>query len=178
MRIDDLLTEIHHAERHAIHVDAPAHVVYPLARHLDFNESWITRTLFRLRGLPSEDLRLDAMLGAADEPGFAVLDERPDEEFVIGALSRGIQPMAVGDAEGFPTRGEAPGLRIVWNFHVAPDGDGCEVTTITRVQCMGAATRLLFGAYWLVVGPISGWIRREMLPLLTEQAEAAGPRQG
>ena len=175
MRIDDLLTEIPHAERHAIRVEAPAHVVYPLARHLDFNESWITRTLFRLRGLPAEDLRLDAMLGARDEPGFAVLDERPGEEFVIGALSRGLRPLAVGDAAGFPTRGEAPGLRIVWNFHLAPDTDGCEVTTITRVQCMGTTTRWLFGAYWLVVGPFSGWIRREMLRLLKKQAEATGP---
>ena len=111
----------------------------------------------------------------ADHTLLAVLDERPDEEFVIGALSRGIQPLAVGDAEGFPTRGGAPGLRIVWNFHVAPDGDGCEVTTITRVQCLGTTTRWLFAAYWLVVGPFSGWIRREMLRLLKKQAEAAAP---
>lgn len=172
MRIDALLTEFHHAERHAIHVDAPAEAIYPLARHLDFNDSRSTRALFRLRGLPSEDLRLDAMLGPPEEPGFAILDEIPGQEFVIGALSRGIRPRAVGDAQGFPTRGEAPGLRIVWNFHLAPVGEGCEVTTITRVQCMGTATRVLFGAYWLVVGPFSGWIRREMLRLLKTQAEA------
>ena len=175
MRIDSYLRAPHHAERHSIAIGAPPECVYPLARHLDFNDSRVTRWLFRLRGMPADDLRIDAMLSPAGTAGFTILEERPPEEFVIGVMARGTRAEAIPDGEAFRRFRPASGLRIAWNFAIAPAPGGCKVTTITRVECFGAAVRTLFALYWLVIRPFSGWIRREMLRLLKQQAESSAP---
>ncbi len=169
MRIDAYLPEFTFSERHIIQVDAPPARVYPVARHLDFNDSRIIRALFRMRGLPAEDLRLDSLLG--DRPGFAILEERPPEEFVIGLMAEGTRRIKIESAEAFHAFAPAQGLRIAWNFHLRPVEDGTLVSTQTRVQCLGATTRRLFRLYWLVIRPFSGWIRLEMLRILKRQAE-------
>jgi hypothetical protein len=46
-----------------------------------------------------------------------------------------------------------------------------ELSTETRVQCADAATRRRFRVYWAIVGPASGWIRREILRLIRRTAE-------
>lgn len=170
MNLDHHLPCFDFAERHAARVGAPIEQVYPIARHLDFNASWTTRTLFRLRGLPTADLRLDAML--ADGPGFAIIEERPPQELLIGLMSRGARPVAIESAEAFRAFAPEQGLKIAWNFFLTPAEGGTEVSTETRVQCLGTATRRLFRLYWLAIRPFSGWIRREMLRILKRQAEA------
>lgn len=171
MRIDAFLPQFTVSERHELRVAAPPARVYPIARHLDFNDSRITRTLFRMRGLPAGDLRLDVLLGSG--PGFAILEERPPEEFVIGLISCGTRPIKIESAETFHAFAPAQGLRIAWNFHLRPVEDGTLVSTQTRVQCFGTATRRLFRLYWLAIRPFSGWIRLEMLRTLKGQAETS-----
>lgn len=170
LRIDAFLPQYTVSERHTIQVAAPPARVFPVARHLDFNASRITRTLFRMRGLPAEDLRLDALLG--EGPGFTILEERPPEEFVIGLMTHGARPIGIESPEAFHAFAPAQGLRIAWNFHLRPSEAGTLVSTETRVQCLGRTTRCLFLLYWLAIRPFSGWIRREMLRILKRRAEA------
>lgn len=171
MRLAQHLPEFDVAIRHAIRIARPPEQVYPLARHLDFNASWTTRWLFRLRGLPAEDLRLDVLLG--DGPGFAILEERPPQELLIGLMSRGARPVAIDSADAFLGFAPEQGLKITWNFLLTPADGGTKVSTETRVQCLGTATRRIFRLYWLAIRPFSGWIRMEMLRILKRQAEAA-----
>ncbi|HEX2092193.1 MAG TPA: hypothetical protein VHG28_07305, partial [Longimicrobiaceae bacterium] len=67
---------------------------------------------------------------------------------------------------------ERPGYaRAAWNFTVAPNADGTvHLATETRVRCTDAASRRRFLRYWRVVGPFSGWIRREMLQAVRKAA--------
>jgi len=112
---------------------------------------------------------LAALLG--DGPGFAILEEQPPEEFVLGLMARRARPVAIENAEAFRAFAPTQGLRIAWNFHLLPTDSGTLVSTETRVQCLGATTRRLFRLYWLAIRPFSGWIRYEMLRILKRQAE-------
>ena len=57
---------------------------------------------------------------------------------------------------------------MAFNFAV----DGGELTTETRVFLTDARARRSFGAYWLVIRPFSGLIRREWLAGIVRRADA------
>jgi hypothetical protein len=101
--------------------------------------------------------------------------ERPGEELVLGTVGRFWQLAAeLRDASAADfARPLEPGLaRAAWNFRVVDAGPGnTELSTETRVQCADAATRRRFRVYWAMVGPASGWIRREILRLIRRTAE-------
>ncbi len=60
--------------------------------------------------------------------------------------------------------------KAAWNFFIEELGDGrVRLTTETRVRCTSGGA--LFRLYWFFVGPFSGWVRREMLRLIKEDAE-------
>jgi hypothetical protein len=61
-----------------------------------------------------------------------------------------------------------------WSFTVVPRADGTtELRTETRVRCAPDA-RIKFRAYWLLVRPGSGLIRRAMLRAIRRAAERRG----
>lgn len=107
--------------------------------------------------------------------GFVLLSEDPPRELVLGAagafwrLSGGLCAVDAASFRDPPLPGTA---RAAWNFHVAPrPGGTCLLTTETRVRCADAASRRRFRAYWLVVRPGSGLIRRLMLRSIRRAAE-------
>ena len=110
-----------------------------------------------------------------ERAGFRVVAERAPEELVIGLLGRFWT--ATGDlcrevsVANFAA-GPAPGLALAgWNFTVVPRADGsCELRTETRVRCAPDA-RARFRAYWLIVRPGSGLIRRALLRAIRNEAE-------
>ena len=52
-----------------------------------------------------------------------------------------------------------------------PDGEGARLETETRVLLTDAGARRCFGAYWVVVRPFSGLIRRRWLHAAKQRAE-------
>jgi hypothetical protein len=108
--------------------------------------------------------------------------ENPPEELVIGLLGKFWTPrgalradVSVDDFHAGPPSGLA---LAGWNFTIVPRADGfTELATETRVWC-AADVRANFRAYWLVVRPGSGLIRREMLRAIRREAErkVAGAR--
>jgi hypothetical protein len=54
-------------------------------------------------------------------------------------------------------------VRVAADLGAIPAGDGCVLSTETRVQAVDDRSRRMFGRYWLVVGPFSGLIRRRWL---------------
>ena len=107
--------------------------------------------------------------------GFVELARKENEEIVIGVVGRfwqlrsgiilGLSPQEILDfkAEDYS--------KALWNFHLTsrPPRQTLLLTE-TRVQTFGPAARRKFRLYWSLVGPFSGWIRKEMLRLIRIQA--------
>ena len=172
MLLEDLLPEFHAAEVHETTIPSAPAGLYDIVRHLDFSASFVIRTLFSLRGLPTQRMTLDALLGGR---AFTLLAEGPDE-FVLGGMGRpggGLVP--IPDASAFRSANGRGLMKVAWSFSLHRDPAGAApgsvlVRTETRVLCMDRRARLLFGAYWMVVRPFSGLIRLEMLRIIRKQA--------
>jgi hypothetical protein len=81
-----------------------------------------------------------------------------------------ITGLSAEEVLAFHTEGYA---KAVWNFAVVPESDRTtRVVTETRIQTFGRSARWKFRAYWLVVGPFSGFIRKEILAIVKRNAEA------
>ncbi len=169
--IDDYAPEYDVASRHHVDVRATPEVVYDAARRLDLSRSGLIRTLFRLRGLPTRRLNLEGFL----KMGFVLLDEKPQQELLLGLIGRFWTP--TGHLQRFEPAAfrpfDQPGFaKATWTFYIDPQPDGIvRLSTETRVQCTDAASLRRFRRYWRIVGPFSGLIRKEMLRVIKQEAE-------
>jgi hypothetical protein len=192
MLLDDFLPDFDAQASYATRIAAPPERVYACLWTADFDRWGATRVLYALRALPTlatapratwrhvrEELRprrmtLDDLLAR----GFALLGERPGEELVLGAV--GAFWRAGGELRPTsPVQFLAPTppgtAKAAWNFSARPrQGGGSELRTEIRVLCADAATRRRFRAYWLLIRPGAGLIRREMLAAVRSAAEADG----
>jgi len=171
MMTDRYMPDYAYTEVHDLEIPAKRADVYDTARHLDFSQSAVTRGLFKLRRLHANSLAIDDLLSG---DGFTLLDELPPEEFVIGLAGTGIAtPAPIQSGEHFTSLVLPRGIKIAWNFRTevaAPELT--RLRTETRVACYGRAAKLVFAAYWAVVRPFSGLIRKEMLRQVRDQARS------
>jgi hypothetical protein len=181
MLIDEFMPTYDFDEKHEIIVRASAETVYTALNSFDFNESFIIRRLFQLRGLASKN-SCDATaqtltLRDMTKFDFVVLAEKTNEEILFGLVGKFWKPN--GDlqkisAEDFLAFDESGYAKAAWNFTVVEiAAKETRLTTETRVQCADYASRSQFGFYWTFIKPFSGWIRAEALRLAKEKAEAA-----
>lgn len=170
MLIDEQMPAWEVGEIHASEVLAPPEACWRAVRTTDFRQSWIIRTLFRMRGLSSDLGDLDSFI----EEGFELVAEAPGREVVLG-LAGGVRgrrlvrfPMPASGLTAF----DAPGVIVIaWNFTVEPQGPAASrVRTETRVRATSPGVRAAFRAYWFIVGPFSALIRRRMLALIGRAA--------
>lgn len=179
--IDELMPRYDVVERHEINIAAPAGVVYRCAREVDLGRLPISMALLTLRMIPhlmtgtvrpSRRMTLDQMIAA----GFVMLAERAPHEFVLGVVGRfwlpasGIVRVSAPQFRGYAAPGHA---RAVLAFRVDSTNGECRLRTETRVDCVDSAARRRFRLYWVVVGPFSALIRREMLRAIRHDAERA-----
>jgi len=163
--LDELLPVWHHAARYTIYVAAPPERALDAARRVSAAEMPSARLLMRLRGLrPTQAGPLtDAMV--AD--GFARVGE--DALVVIGRpWARRGSLRRVDDFVAFDEPGYA---KIAFDFTAAREGSGTRLATETRVFLTDVAARRRFAAYWLVVRPFSGLVRRSWLAAAKRRAE-------
>jgi hypothetical protein len=193
--LDEMMPVYDVVERHRIVVRATPERVFRAIRTADLARGPVTRGLLAARALPAAVLALVRSSGARPDArggwraerhrgirladfegsGFRVVAEHPPEELVIGLLGRFWTPrgdlvmdvsashFAEGPPQGYALAG--------WNFSAAPGSGGETVLrTETRVWCAPDA-RVRFRAYWLLVRPGSGWIRRSMLRSIRLEAE-------
>ena len=59
------------------------------------------------------------------------------------------------------------------NFKIVPEGDGCLLTTETRILATDEGARRTFGVYWRLIYPGSALIRRGWLDAVVRRATAA-----
>ena len=193
MLLDDLLPEFDVRASYAIRIAAPQGRIYASLRTADFDHWGLMRVLFGLRALPallrepqamwrrlrSERRRQRVTLERLLERGFTLLGERPEEELVLGTVGR----FWLARGELWPTTPQqfhqpspTGTAKAAWNFTLGAGSRGSiQVTTETRVLCADPRTRRRFLAYWSLVGPFSGLIRREMLAAIRAEAEGSAP---
>ncbi len=172
MLIDEFLPRYDVNARYQIDVHSTVSEVYLAARFLNMSSSRAVRWLYRLRGLPQDDLTLDGMF----KWGFVLLADKPSHELVFGLVGRfwAYSPQIQRvNADAF-IKFDQPGFaKAVGNMAFSGRGDGSvRLTTETRIHCPDDVTRRCFRLYWLLIGPFSGIIRKEWLRLIKQRAEA------
>jgi hypothetical protein len=166
-------------EHHDIEVAAPPHAALAAVAGLRLRELPAVRALFWLRRLRhSGDATLRDFFTTAP---FVRLAEEPGRELVSGVLYPRSDVGASGapaSAHAFRRALRAAPLAAIATFRAEPRGQGSLLWTETWVRTRGARARVAFGAYWLVIGPWSAWIRRMFLRAGRASAErAGGPRR-
>lgn len=151
------------AKKHSIVVNAGLEKAYRTVRSFQFANTALTNVLFALRGLSTKKVSLQTVLDA----GFILLDERKNEEFVLGLVGKFWTPggclQRLTPAE-FDTFGAQGFAKAVWNFSFDRISESkTHIITETRVLCLDDSSRRKFKTYWFFVGPFSGIIRREIL---------------
>jgi hypothetical protein len=175
---DELLPAYDVVMRHAIDVPAPPSVVWDALHSADFAGAWYVRALLVLRGLRRPTRMPRLTLERFVEGGFIPLGERAGREVALGLVGRFWLPsggrvrLTPAQFRGFAAPGNA---KVVWTFRVASAGTAAtRLTTETRVACVDARSRRRFRAYWLVVRPFSGLIRKAMLRAVADAATRPG----
>ena len=196
MLLDEFLPAFDVRASYAIRIVAAPDRIYASFRTADFDHWGLMRALLGVRALPallwepqatwrrlrSARRRQCVTLERVLEGGFTLLGERPDEELVLGTVGRFWR--ARGELwptgpQQFHQPSPAGTAKAAWNFALgARSPEGIEVTTETRVLCADPRTRRRFRAYWRLVGPFSGLIRREMLAAIRAEAGGSGPPCG
>jgi hypothetical protein len=155
-RLDEFLPEYDVRERHERLVPGTPELAVAAALGIPIAPDGIVRTLFRIRRLHGGG----SVSRALRAVGFVPLIEEPDC-IVLGAAGRPWDPRA--RLTPFDKAG-AGQIRMVFDITATMTADGMSVlATETRVAAMDARARRAFRAYWLVVGPFSGLIRRRWL---------------
>ncbi|HET9420532.1 MAG TPA: hypothetical protein VFO49_05295 [Nocardioides sp.] len=173
MLLDEAIPRWHHRERHAIRADAPPDQLLAAAEDLTWREVPAFRTLMglrfgRWRTLPSDERVLDWF----EREGFERI-ARTDDELVVVRVHppRRSDPSRAAEASRHLTtfrRFADPGhVKIAFSFR-SVDG---QLRTETRVVSTDARSRRLFAAYWLVIRPGSGLIRRWWLRAIRLRAQ-------
>jgi hypothetical protein len=180
--LERIMPVYHVRSAHEIRIDATPESAYDALLSTDFTESRIVRGLLRLRrfGRKVERSRnAGSLLEHVQRAGFLVLAQEPGRYVVAGIAGRFWLPnsgivfgLRVQDFFAFREIGFA---KATWLFEVLPAGSGASILrTETRIQCFGRSAERRFRAYWFVVGPFSGLIRRAMLRLVKRRAENTG----
>jgi len=168
--------------RYETHVQAPLEQTREALRRADFSQMPLTRVLMGLRKL-GWSRRKATQAGTQEErlraAGFISIPTGSENEALHGVVGRFWRPdsgtlcgLTAEEVIAFEREGYA---KAMWNFTVERETDSLtRLATETRVVVYGSAARRKFRAYWLLVGPFSGLIRKEMLRLVRRGAEAAG----
>jgi hypothetical protein len=168
--LDAFLPAYDVSEYHELFVNASPPAAYDSLEQVRLSDSRVVAALLRMRGLGASRRALASDIRSR----FMVLKDDPGHEAVFGIVGQfwrlrgNLRGIEAADFASFHQPGFA---KSAWNFVFTEEAGGTRVSTETRVQCFGAASRLKFRAYWTLIGLFSGLIRMEMLRLMKRRAE-------
>lgn len=165
MSVTDALPAYHHSERHSIHVAAGPEQALAAAREARLEDLPLVRVLLRLRGLGRRGSGpvWDALLAG----GF-----QPFGEDTVVLVGKPWLPRApLRRVDDFVAFAEAGYAKMAMDLRAVAEGDGARLETETRIFLTDRAARRRFAAYWLVVRPFSGLVRRSLLKAAKRRAE-------
>ena len=171
MLIDDFMPDFEFGDAQKIDFNAPREAAFRAVKTFDMGESTTIRWLFKMRGIPTENLTLRDL----QRVNFKILGEKPEEEIVLGlagqfkSLTGGLLDLSPEQFRGFNDPGF---IKAVWNFAVLEVSPGrSRVTTEIRIAPTDENSRAKIKSYWGMVKPPSAMIRNEILKLIKKQAE-------
>lgn len=180
MKLDELMPRPDVAASYQTRVKASLKRTREAMRDADFSQLPLTRILMGLRKLGWG--RQKAEEAASQEErlrpaGFISLPTGSENEVLLGVVGRFWRPdsgtvcgLSAEEFIAFEREGFA---KAMWNFTVERESESVTcLATETRVLAYGISARRKFRAYWLLVGPFSGLIRKEMLRMVKRKAEA------
>jgi hypothetical protein len=180
--LDTWLPEFDVSKRHAISIPAPAPRVYSELMRYDFGDSFVTALLMGLRGYGfrwkrTRLTKASSLSEQLERFAFTLLEEKPGEELVFGLVGKfwrsggGLRRLSREEFVAFHEPGFA---KAAWNLRVGPGpGTASDLSTETRVLCLGKSARWKFLVYWRVVEPFSGLIRRSLLRGISRAATSS-----
>jgi len=147
-------------EYHERSVRAAADRAWPALRSVDLTRSRLVRAIFAARsillGARREPLPRGPFVERAVEMGWVILEERPGEQLVAGAVTQPWVPdvrFRGIPASEFPAFAEPGFAKIVWGLGVREDGAAASTMwTETRVATTDPESRRRFDRYWLAFG--------------------------
>lgn len=169
-------------EVHSTHVEALPPKAFAATLAVTPGETALARAFLWLRTLPArvggggriDDARWNQPFLSV--PSAAILGRVADREIVVGLIGQfwklgpGEQ-VAVQSREQFMAFNRVGFAVSTLSFHVDPEGNGCRVTTITRVRTTDPDSRRAFLRYWRVIGTGSAVLRRTWLSAVKARAE-------
>ncbi len=179
--LDTYMPDFEVAERHTIHINAPAHLAFSTALQTNLEGSAIIRALFRSR---------EALLGGNAPPpsppkgllkqltsiGWAMLAEIPGQEIVMGAATQPweanpvFRPIPPHEFKAFH---QPNFVKIAWTLSVEATGPTTsKAITETRAQTTSPKAREKFRIYWSFLSPGILLIRRALFRQIKKEAEA------
>jgi hypothetical protein len=191
MLIDRYCPSYRFSERHSLCIPHSAAQVYAAVKSVRFTDMPTVSRLLAIRsGQLGAALRWRPrapqtgglpVLDAAVKKGFIALDEAAPSELVLGAIGRFWRPSGPGlvplnTAENFLAFSQPGYAKLVLNFHIEPQSDqACRLHTQTRIAVTDRAALYKFAAYWCLIRPGSGLIRRLWLRAIAQQAASTPP---
>jgi len=168
------------AERHHIHVAAPAEIALATACEQDLMVLPVVRAIFKARELvlgtvPDTTSRPRGLLALTQSIGWGVLAEHQGREVVMGAVTQPWYANVVFrpiPPDEFVAFNEPDYVRIAWTLRADPTGPLDSIfRTETRVATTDAAARSKFRWYWARFSPGIRLIRWMSLGPVRRDAE-------
>ncbi|HKM48416.1 MAG TPA: hypothetical protein VJX69_12560 [Terriglobales bacterium] len=174
--IDHWLPQYQVSASYSILVNASDEKTYAALKQARFSDLPVVRVLMGLRGYGRRRSKTTQSDSRENVRGpFLELAAIPKREVVLGVAGRFWRPdggivrdLTPDQFADFHRQGYA---RAVWSFSLNPSNDATQLTTETRIQTFGRKAAVKFRAYWLLVGPFSGLIRKAMLREVKRIAE-------
>lgn len=175
MKLDEFLPEYNVRSQHSINVYATPEEVYAALTDNSFSQVPVVRFLMRLRGF-SPDLSNIPMREALRRGGFIELCNFPGEEVAYGIVGQFWRPSggrrSIDSPEHFKDFAQPDYAKAAWNFVLTSSfPQVTQLRTETRVKTFGRSATRKFRAYWLLVAPFSGLLRRSILHDVKRRAE-------
>ncbi|WP_049558374.1 hypothetical protein [Nonomuraea sp. SBT364] len=178
--LEDFITQPLGAERHELHVRQRPESVWAALNTLSPGELPLVGLLMGLRSAPAKGAgEAPTMLGTMIGRGWFELATEPQRYVVLGSISQ-FWRLRPGEFRRTCPAGrfrdyDAPGFaKSASVFEVIPTEHGTLLRTETWVTAGSAATRRRMLAYWRLIRPFSGVIRRVMLRAIARKAAAYG----
>jgi len=178
--LDRFMSVYEVAERHHIHIAAPADITFAAACEQDLMQSPLIRALFRTRELilgsaPDAASHPRGVLAFTKSLGWSVLAEVPGREVVMGTVTQPWNANVVFrslNPDAFVAFNEPGYVKIAWTLRADPTGPNESVFRHeTRVRTTDAIARAKFRRYWSFFSPGIKLIRWLVLEPLRRDAE-------